>query len=149
MNGSTRAPDVYGYTVCLIAVIVALISVSGLLDAAFTIAAPLGGDSNGAWSEMGQSRSLRSLDAFRASATKTSTGAYVFRHQVFGTNGVVAIADTLSDAEVRVRYQTLRDDRLSEQRFKAVKGFVTNTVMLVFALALFGWHWRWLRRPAP
>jgi hypothetical protein len=47
-----------------------------------------------------------------------------------------------------VRYQTLRDDRLSEQRFKAIKGFVTNTIMLVLALALFGWHWRWLRRPA-
>ena len=148
MNGSTRAPEVYGYTVCLIAVIVALTSVSGLLDAAFTIADPLGGDGGGARSEMGQSLSLRSLDAFRASATKTSTGAYVFRHQVFGMNGVTAIADTLSDAQVQARYETLRADRLSEQRFKAIKGFVTNTIMLVLALALFGWHWRWLRRPA-
>lgn len=149
MNGSTRAPEVYGYAVCLIAIIVALISVSGLLDAGFTIADPLGGDTTSPWSEMGQARSLRSLDAFRASATKTSTGAYVFRHQVFGTNGVTAIADTLSDAEVQARYQTLRADRLSEQRFKAIKGLVTNTIMLVFALALFGWHWRWLKRLAP
>ena len=46
-------------------------------------------------------------------------------------------------------HQTLRADRLSEQRFKAIKGFVTNTIMFVIALALFGWHWRWLRRPAP
>ena len=148
MNGSTRAAEVCGYTVCLIAVIVALMSVSNLLDAAFTIADPLRGDSSRAWNEMGQAQSLRSLDAFRASATKTSTGAYVFRHQVFGMNGVTAIADTLSDAQVQARYETLRADRLSEQRFKAIKGFVTNTIMLVLTLALFGWHWRWLRRPA-
>jgi hypothetical protein len=119
-----------------------------LLDAAFTIADPLGGDSSSAWNESGQSLSLRSLDAFRASATKTSTGAYIFRHQVFGANGVTAIADTLTDAQVQARYETLRADRLSEQRFKAIKGFVTNTIMLVIALALFAWHWRWLRRPA-
>lgn len=71
-------------TVCLIAVIVARISVSGLLDATLTIANPVGGDTGGAWSEVGEARSLRSLDAYRASATKTSTVAYVFRHQVFG-----------------------------------------------------------------
>jgi hypothetical protein len=148
MNGSTRAPEVYGYTVCLIAVVVALISVSGLLDAAFTVADPLDGDSSGAFREMSQAISLRSLDAFRTSATKTSTGAYIFRHQVYGGNGVTAIADTLTDAQVQARYETLRADRLSVQRFKAIKGFVTNTIMLVFALALFAWHWRWLRRPA-
>jgi len=148
MNGSTRVPEVYGYTVCLIAVVVALISVSGLLDAAFTIADPLDGDSSGAFREMSQAISLRSLDAFRTSATKTSTGAYIFRHQVYGGNGVTAIADTLTDAQVQARYETLRADRLSVQRFKAIKGFVTNTIMLVFALALFAWHWRWLRRPA-
>lgn len=147
MNGSTRAPEVYGYTVCLIAVIVALISVSGLLDATFAIANPLGGDTSASWNTEDDVRSLRSLDAYRASATKTSTGAYVFRHRVFGANGMTAIADTLSDAEVRARYETLSADRLSEQRFKAIKGFVTNALMLVFAVALFAWHWRWLRRP--
>jgi hypothetical protein len=68
---------------------------------------------------------------------------------VFGTSGVTAIADTLSDSQVQSRYETLRADRLSEQRFKAIKGLITNAIMLVIALALFGWHWRWLRRPTP
>jgi hypothetical protein len=140
VNGTSRAPEVYGYTVCLIAVITALISLSGLLDAGFTIADPLDGETSGAWSEFGQAQSLRSLEGFRASATKTSTGAYIFRHQVFGSNGLTAIADTLSDAEVRARYETLRADRLAEQRFKAIKGLATNAIMLVIALALFRWH---------
>ena len=148
VNGSSRAPEVYGYTVCLIAIITALISISGLLDAGFQITDPLANDSNTNWSEFGEGHSLRSLDAFKATTTsKTSAGQYVFRHRVFGSNGVGVITDTLSEADVRSRYETLRADKVAAERFKAIKGLVTNGIMFAIALALFVWHWRWMRRP--
>jgi hypothetical protein len=38
-----RIPQIYGYTVCLIAVVAFLISINGIVDASFTLANPMHG----------------------------------------------------------------------------------------------------------
>ena len=123
----------YGYLVCIIAVIVAIVSVSGLVDAVFDRANPLG-SREGAFGPRGGS--LTSFEAYRATQDRmpprTRTAADTAR-------------DTLTTAELRAEYEAVRADRLERVRFDATKRMVKHFLLLLLSVALFMWHWRWLR----
>jgi hypothetical protein len=124
-----RVPQLYGYTVCLVALLLGLMSAGSLLDSAFERAYPLqGGDLFG--------QSLSSFEAFKAKRAVYPT---------FGRDAA-SPADTASEQTLRVRYDALVADRLASVRFETSKSFVTHGVLLVLALALFRFHWRWVRR---
>ena len=46
------------------------------------------------------------------------------------------------------RYEALRADRIRRARFEARREIITDTLSLAIAVALFAFHWRWLRRRA-
>ncbi len=128
MEGSNRARQWYGYTVCLIALVIGILCFAGLLDNAFDLSHPLGADSS-------FEPSLTSFDAYQAT-----------RGARFGPMDQRTAPDTASEATLRARYEALRADRIVERTFQARKGIVKDVLLLVLALALFRWHWRWLRR---
>ena len=64
------------------------------------------------------------------------------------TTGSDALAPKLSDADLHRRFDTLRTERVAQRRFDAIRSLVRSTVLLVFAVLLFVWHWVWLRRYA-
>jgi hypothetical protein len=47
---------------------------------------------------------------------------------------------------LRQRYEALRTDRITRNRYEAHRSLVTSTLLLLLALGLFVGHWRWLRR---
>jgi hypothetical protein len=49
MERSERVPQLYGYTVCLLAIVVMLVSLSSIVERIFTLADPLGSTSNVGW----------------------------------------------------------------------------------------------------
>ncbi len=131
MDRSNRMAQLYGYTVCLVAVIVALSSIASLLSAAIDRANPL-------QAEYSYGASFSSLEAYRATYHRDRTN----------TGGLEpARVDTLSDAVLRSRYVALVADRRAATTYRTSKTFVSGGVMLALALALFGGHWRWLRKP--
>ena len=131
MDRSNRIAQLYGYAVCLVAVIIALSSIASLLGASIDRANPL-------HAEFNYGASLSSLEAYRAT-----------HHRDRMNPGGVEPAriDTLSDAVLRSRYVALVADRRAATTYRTSKAFVSSGVMLAMALALFGWHWRWLRTP--
>lgn len=132
MDRSNRIAQLYGYTVCLVAVMVVLSSTASLLSAAIDRANPL-------QTEYSYGASLSSLEAYRATYQRDRTSM----------GGVEpARMDTLPDAVLRSRYEALVADRLATTTYRTTKEFVSGGVMFVLAMALFGWHWRWLRRPS-
>ncbi len=132
MEKPSRVRQWYGYTVCLIAVITGLISVTGALNNAFDLSNPLGG-------ERSFDGSLTSFEAYKAT-----------RDRRLPPSDQRATSDTASETTLRTRYEALRADRIAQRRFEAGKGFVTDFILLVIAAALFVTHWRWLRRlPEP
>ncbi len=130
MDRSNRVAQLYGYTVCLVAVIVALSSTASLLSAAIDRANPLQADySYGA--------SLSSFEAYRAT----------YQRDRMSIGGVEPTRlDTLAESVLRVRYEALVGDRRAATAYRTSKTFVGSGVMIALALALFGWHWRWLRQ---
>ena len=131
MNGindkPNRIPQIYGYTVCLIAVIAFLISINGVVDASFTLANPMHGP-------YGHVEGLTNFESYEASRVERMT---------VPDRGVPA--DTTSVETRRRRFEALRTDRIEANRLQAWRRIVGSGLTMLIAVGLFAWHWSWLR----
>ena len=134
MNRYSWIAPAYGYLVCIVAVVTLLVNVSGFIDAAFDKANPLQGR-GGAYGPMGAS--LTSFEAFQATYNERE------RMTVRPDNKVPA--DTLTTAQMRARYEALRADKIAQMSFNASQRLVKHGLLILIAVVLFIWHWRWLR----
>jgi hypothetical protein len=124
-----RMAQFYGYSVCLLAIVVALVSTTSIIDAAFDRANPL-------QAEGGFGASLTSFESYKAT--------YRREQAMFDRSGA-ARPDTASEATLRQQYEALVRDRVATTRYRTTKSFVTSTFFLLTAIALFFLHWRWVR----
>jgi hypothetical protein len=122
-----RIPQIYGYTVCLIAVIAFLISINGVVDASFTLANPMHGP-------YGHVEGLTNFESYEASRVERMT---------VPDRGVPA--DTTSVETRRRRFEALRTDRIEANRLQAWRRIVGSGLTMLIAVGLFAWHWSWLR----
>jgi hypothetical protein len=128
-----RVPQLYGYTVCLVTLIWAIVSVTSIIDAALTLNAPLyHGDRGFTPFEP----SVSSFEAFRTTYDMSRR---------MGAEPRTAL-DTVPEPELRRRYEALRADRVERNTIEARRSLITSTLSLLIAAVLFTWHWRWLRR---
>lgn len=124
-----RIPQIYGYLVCLIAVVALLISINGIVDASFTLANPLHGS-------YGHLEGMTSFESYEASRGERTIGDRTVP------------PDTTSLETRRRRYEVLRADRIEMNRIGAWRRLVGNGLTMLIAIALFAWHWSWLRQRA-
>ena len=137
MERPERVAQLYGYTVCLIALVMVLTSILQIVEAVFDRAAPhLAQTTDWGWQEP----SVTSFEAYRATHS---------RAEQFRTGADAPKPDTIPEAELRRRYEALRADRTERVRFQARRSLVTNSLTLVLGVGLFAWHWRWVRRRVP
>ena len=128
-----RVPQLYGYTVCLVAVIVMLASLANIVDRAFALADPLA-DTGREFT--GWEPSVTSFEAYRSTLD---------RAERFNASGQPQPRDTVPEPELRRRYEGLRADRIARTRFNAQRELTRSTILLLVAAALFAVHWRWAR----
>ena len=132
MERSERVPQLYGYSVCLIAIVVGLISIGTIVNKAFVLADPLRSRSEFGW---GGSGNLSSFEAYRATYE---------RRNVPAKDGKTEL-EQLTDDQLRARYDALRADALARARFDAAQELTGSSLLLVVSVGLFVWHWRWVR----
>ena len=125
-----RMAHLYGYTVCLISLVIALITLSSILNAAFDRANPL-------QSESPFGASLTSFESYKATYR---------REQAVFDRAEGAKPDTLSDASLRARYDALVRDRIASTRYRTGKSITIGLIFLVLSVVLFLTNWRWVRR---
>ena len=124
-----RIPQFYGYTVCLISLVIGLVSISSLIDSVFARMNPL--QTGAPWGQ-----SLSSFEAYQAKRATTPP---------FGRE-IPTTPDTASEATLRARYDALVADQIVSVRYSSSKTFVTEGLFLLIAVGLFAYHWRWMRR---
>lgn len=129
MDKPSRIAQVYGYTVCLVALVVAIISVPMLVNACFDRANP-----------------LQSQSGFGVSLTSFETYKATYQRERIPSPGAGAAADSASDDTLRRRYDALVADRLAATRYRTSKALFTASLLLLLAVGLFGFHWRWVKR---
>ena len=126
-----RIAQWYGYSVCLVAVVVLLLTLTAMVNSLFTLANPLHGEN-----DFGPA--LSSFEAYRATHDQSQ--------YLDPTEREAVRRAPPSDAELRTRYTALRADRIERNRYGAQRSLVGAGLMTLFAAALFLFHWRWLRR---
>lgn len=126
-------PQLYGYVVCLIAVITILISLNSVVNNVFEFAEPE--MSREVTGEFGG----RSLEACRQRYMTRTTGA-------MRPAGPTAVSAEIPPDSVLMALCTEdRAERVVAVRHRALRSLVTSTLMLLVAGVLFAVHWRWLR----
>jgi hypothetical protein len=149
MDRSNRVAQMYGYTVCLVSIILALFTAPQIVGNVFAytdpLAAPRTDFSDGAVA----SSSLTSFEAYRATQPRrvgrpAMSRAAAGQAEPAGVDA--AAADSTTDADLRARYEALRFDRITRVRFQAAQSLTTHVILLVVVGLLFLTHWRWLRR---
>ncbi len=133
-------PLMYGYIVCLIAIIVTLISVSSIINSIFSLQDPIRSSSAPYY---GPTANLSSYEAYKVDIL---TGRAQPMVGPVGVKEDPAKTYTPSDSELKTAYETARADRIASVRLEAAKSITMNVILLLIAAALFFGHWRWLSR---
>lgn len=150
---NNRIAQAYGYGVCFITVIVMLVSIKSVVDSAFDLSDPIRSESTG----FGRvTPSLTSFELYKIQSRRPPTSSSAEGVIVATRGGGVpmpatttttkAAADTLSDAELRRRYDAEREGVIGNARFSAIRSLVGNFLLIVLAAVLFVIHWRWLKK---
>ena len=133
-----RVPQLYGYTACLIALIIGLTSLKSLVESSLTLSDPTY-SSDAPWSNFGEP-SVTSFEAFRATYDRA-------REMRMGPDQPKP--EPVPEAELQRRYEALRADRIDRNRVAAKRSLVISTFSLLLAIGIFVVHWRWLRTNRP
>src|SRR5947208_3345587 len=127
-----RVPQLYGYTVCLVALLWGLNSVVALVDSSFALSAPAYHRQN----EFGLEPSISSFEAFRLTYDRAR------RFSSADPSG--AKLDTVAEPVLRQRYETYRADRITATQVAARQALLMNAIYLLLAAGVFVFHWRWV-----
>jgi hypothetical protein len=139
---NSRIAQVYGYAVCFITVIVMLIGIKQVVDAAFDLSDPIRAEGGG-YGRMG--RPITNFELYKVEARRQTGG----RDQNGPPSAAPAkgvVDSTSSDAELRKLYDAERDAAIGNARFRAIRSLVGNILLIVLAGVLFVIHWRWLKQ---
>ncbi len=129
MEKTSKVPQIYGYTVCVIAVVTFLICATVIVNNVFDLANPIQA----------------------GFGMESSFDAYKAAHEKDQRSGMAAAAaeprsDTVSEATLRGRYEALRADRIARVRFQSWKAITTSGLLLIISVVLFVMHWRWMKK---
>ena len=140
---NNRIAQTYGYAVCLITVIVMLIGIKQVIDAAFDLSDPIRAEGGG-YGRMGGP--LTSFEVYKVSVRRQIVMRQYSGPTTAGVGPSQAPADTLSDAEMRRLYDAEREAAIGNVHFRASRSLVGNLLLIVLAGILFTIHWRWLKK---
>jgi len=130
MEKRYRIAQVYGYIVCLVAVIAFLISLASLVGAVFTLSDPL--HARGIDGRL----DLTSFEAYKMDIL-TSARA----DPQSSTPGYVP-----EDQTLRRMFEAAKADRLQSVKLQTYRSLAVNGLLILVCIALFTTHWIWVRR---
>jgi hypothetical protein len=134
MDKPTRiASQVYGYAVCLVAVITFLISVTGLVNSV----ADLGDPIHAGYTPQG-TPSLASYENYKMDVLKSG-------QQDAGGNKAGFTPD---ETALKAMYESAKSDKIQKVRHESNKAIMISTIMILISVVLFITHWRWMQSRA-
>lgn len=123
MEKKTKIPQVYGYAVCIVAIITILISVADLITSVIDASDPLY-----AW---GDDQRLSSFENFKVDALKS------------GKNEAAYVPD---DSTLRIMYEDAKNHKIRRVKHQTTKSIIVSSILIVISTTLFIIHWIWMRK---
>ena len=133
MEKQHRMAQIYGYTVCLVAVIAFIICVSGIIPAIMDLGDPM--HAGGIYVQAG-TPSLASFEIYKMDILKNSKND----EQKTGANWMP------EDKVMHSMYEAAKADRISQANHSSVRTIVVNSLIILICIVLFIFHWTWMKR---
>ena len=138
MDKPHRFAQLYGYAVCLVAVVVGLISGNNVIEAAFDMSDP----AHASW---GGRDVPSTFEEYRAEQRQISRSGEKVMEPGAPSSATSSSAAPVSDDELRKIYDAKKADMIATQVFHARRSLASSALLLLASIVLFAWHWRWLR----
>ena len=123
-----KIAQLYGYAVCLVAVITFLISLTSMVGALFDLSDPL----HAGWY---QGPNLASFETYKMDSLRSPS-----QGDGQSTPGYVPDDETL-----RTMYETAKADRIQRVGFQSRRTLTTQGLLVIVCVTLFVGHWVWIR----
>ncbi|MCX6244588.1 MAG: hypothetical protein NTU98_07760 [Bacteroidetes bacterium] len=132
MEKPHRMAQIYGYTVCLVAVITFIICVANIIPSIMDLSDPM--HAQGFFFPAG-TPSLASFDNYKMDILKSTKGD----DQKTGANYVP------DDKTLRSMYEAARADRISQANHSSIRTIVVCGLIILISVVLFITHWIWMK----
>jgi hypothetical protein len=125
MEKRSKAPQIYGYAVCLVAVITFIIAITSIIFAVIDLGDPLYASKNY------NRASIASFENYKMDILKSQAENETW------------VPD---DATLKAMYESEKDDRIRRVKHDSMRSLYINGVLILICIILFLTHWRWMRR---
>lgn len=126
MEKKSKVPLVYGFAVCLVAVVTFIICVAGFVNAYIDLDDPLYAER-----DFTNAPSLASFENYKMDIMKAGEQEKSYS----------------PDDEILVKmYESAKTDKIRSVKHRTMNNLVVNAILLVICVSLFTTHWTWMRR---
>jgi hypothetical protein len=133
MEKPHRMAQIYGYTVCLVAVITFIICISTIIPSIMDLSDPLHG---GGPFQFAGTPSLASYEIYKMDILKSAKPD----EQKTGTNYIP------DDKTMHSMYEAAKADRINQSNHSSIRSIVVSGLIIIISIVLFITHWIWMRR---
>jgi hypothetical protein len=133
MEKPHRMSQIYGYTICLVAVITFIICMANIVNSIIDMGDPI--HSGDIWAQA-NSPSLASFENYKMDILKNSKN----------DQQKTEINWTPDDKTLRSMYEAARTERIDKANHIAYRSIMTNGLLILISVILFTLHWVWMRR---
>jgi hypothetical protein len=125
MEKRSKAPQIYGYAVCLVAVITFIFAIAAIIFALMDLGDPLYAGNNY------NKTSIASFENYKMDILKSQTEKETWAPD---------------DATLLAMYESEKDDRIRRVNHDSMRSIYINGVLILISVILFLTHWIWMRR---
>jgi len=133
MEKPHRMAQIYGYTVCLVAVITFIICIANIIPSIMDLSDPL--HAGGSF-QYANTPSLASFENYKMDILKSVKSD----DQKAGANYIP------DDKTLRSMYEAAKADRIGQSNHASIRAIVVNGLIIFISLVLFITHWIWMGR---
>lgn len=123
--------QIYGYTVCLVAVITFLLSVTAFVNAIIDLGDPI----HSGWNAVG-SPSLASYENYKMDVLKSSQK----------TEDAAKSSYVPDEQTLRAMYEAAKNDKILSVRHSSNRSMIISGILIFICVVLFVTHWRWMQK---
>ena len=133
MEKPHRMAQIYGYIVCLVAVITFIICLANIIPAILDLGDPLHA---GSVFSTQASPSLASFENYKMDILKSSSKEGEQKEQAY-------IPD---DQTIRSMFEAAKSDKIQTARHQSIRTITVSSIIMLVSIALFITHWMWMKR---
>ena len=123
--------QIYGYAICLVAVLTFIFSTIALVNAFFDLGDPIHSGYT-----PGDSPSLASYENYKMDVMRMSQKGDESNKAQFSPD----------EQTLKAMYEAAKNDKIQSAKHQANKSIIIGAIMIFISLILFLTHWRWMKK---